>query len=80
MHWRDDAQAIVEKATLELYYTGRDNGNTLTLGAHRVRAIDRNSVVPAPPQPPTHLTGSAGSAILRNNRDGRHEADVEPGV
>ena len=31
MHWRDDPQAIVDEATLELYYTGRDNGNTLTL-------------------------------------------------
>jgi hypothetical protein len=31
-------EAIVDEATLELYYTGRDNGNTLTLGAHRVLA------------------------------------------
>jgi hypothetical protein len=30
------SQAIVDEATLDLYYTGRDNGNTLTLGAHRV--------------------------------------------
>jgi hypothetical protein len=29
-------QAVVDEATLELYYTGRDNGNTLTVGAHRV--------------------------------------------
>jgi hypothetical protein len=34
MHWCDDAQTIVDEATLELYYTGRDNGNTLTVGAH----------------------------------------------
>ena len=38
MHWRDDAQAIVDGTTLDLYYTGRDNGNTLTLGTHRVLA------------------------------------------
>ena len=31
-------EAVVDEATLELYYTGRDNGNTLTLGAHRVLA------------------------------------------
>ncbi len=28
--------AVVDEATLRLYYTGRSNGNTLTLGAHRV--------------------------------------------
>ncbi len=38
MHQRDDPQAMVDEATLELYYTGRDNGNTLTVGAHRVLA------------------------------------------
>jgi hypothetical protein len=32
------SQAIVDEATLDLYYTGRDNGNILTLGAHRVLA------------------------------------------
>ncbi len=30
------AGAIVDEATLQLYYTGRSNGNSLTLGAHRV--------------------------------------------
>ena len=32
------SNAIVDEATLELYYTGRSNGNSLTLGAHRVLA------------------------------------------
>lgn len=32
------SSAIVDEATLDLYYTGRDNGNSLTLGAHRVLA------------------------------------------
>lgn len=32
------AGATVDEATLRLYYTGRSNGNTLTLGAHRVLA------------------------------------------
>jgi len=32
------ASAIVDEATLQLYYTGRSNGNSLTLGAHRVLA------------------------------------------
>jgi hypothetical protein len=30
--------AVVDEATLELYYTSKNNGNTLTLGAHRVLA------------------------------------------
>jgi len=54
MHWCDDAQAIVDEATLELYYTGRDNGNTLTLGAHRVLAEWIDSEV-------THFQRKAGS-------------------
>jgi hypothetical protein len=32
------ADAIVDEATLALYYTGRSNANALTLGAHRVLA------------------------------------------
>ncbi len=28
--------AVVDEATLELYYSSKNNGNTLTLGAHRV--------------------------------------------
>ena len=32
------SNAIIDEATLELYYTGRSNGNSLTLGAHRVLA------------------------------------------
>jgi hypothetical protein len=32
------AGAIVDEATLQVYYTGRSNANTLTLGAHRVLA------------------------------------------
>jgi hypothetical protein len=53
MRWRDDPQAIVDEATLELYYTGRDNGNTLTLGAHRVLAEWIDSEV-------THFQRKAG--------------------
>lgn len=30
--------AVVDEATLELYYASKNNGNTLTLGAHRVLA------------------------------------------
>lgn len=30
------ANAVVDEATLQVYYAGRSNGNTLTLGAHRV--------------------------------------------
>lgn len=54
MHQCDDPQAIVDEATLELYYTGRDNGNTLTLGAHRVLAEWIDSEV-------THFQRKAGS-------------------
>ncbi len=54
MHQRDDPQAIVDEATLDLYYTGRDNGNTLTLGAHRVLAEWIDSEV-------THFQRKAGS-------------------
>ncbi len=32
------ANAIVDEATLQVYYAGRSNGNSLTLGAHRVLA------------------------------------------
>jgi len=48
------AQAIVDEAILELYYAGRDNGNTLTLGAHRVLAEWIDSEV-------THFQRKAGS-------------------
>ncbi len=30
--------AVIDEAILQVYYTGRSNGNTLTLGAHRVLA------------------------------------------
>ena len=82
MNCRDDPQAIVEKASLDLYYTGRDNGNTLAVGAHRVRAVVRNSARRSTRAPSrlTRLTSVAGSAIIRSDRDGRHETGVEPGV
>ena len=38
MHWRDDPQAIVDEATLRLYYKGRSNSNDLTVGAYRLLA------------------------------------------
>ena len=45
---------MVDEAILELYYTGRDNGNTLTLGAHRVLAEWIDGEV-------THFQRKAGS-------------------
>ncbi len=32
------ANAVIDEAILQFYYTGRSNGNTLTLGAHQVLA------------------------------------------
>ena len=60
MHWRDDAQAIVDGTTLDLYYTGRDNGNTLTLGTHRVLAEWIDSQV-------TQLQRKTGNPCIRHD-------------
>ncbi len=38
MHQPNDPEAIVNEATLDLYYTGRSNSNSLTLGANRLLA------------------------------------------
>ena len=78
MHQRNDPQAIVDEATLRLYYKGRDNGNTLTVSTHRVLALVRNNARRStPPSRLTRLTGTTGSAIIRSVRDGRHEAVLD---
>ena len=66
MHQRNDPQAIVDEATLDLYYTGRDNGNTLTVGAHRVVAEWIDSEV-------THFQRKAGINAHCRTRRMKHE-------